>query len=261
MVSRTTGPEVLQVFHRCICVQTCVWDQPWPHVGLFTALWLDQSIYCTIRCTVMEMWCNNGIMCLVKALLAPNSSSASFPRKDMCWGAPAGSCSLPKQCSQMCVFPLQMEWNIFAAARDKNRWNLGETRFSTRFYSFRLAPPPTPLAEHNELSVLVFETPPVSPVLGMTERSRLGKNCITAGSSPLCKYSYGHACGNVSREMSVTTTSVSSFVVQLASIVPTPAPLNKALFFLRCHPVFHTQRFHPLKLGLNKIYLHLCMQR
>lgn len=111
MVSRTTGPDVLRVFHRCICVQTCVWDQPWPHVGLFTALWLDRSIYCTIRCTVMEMWCNNGIMCLVKALLAPNSSSASFPRKDMCWGAPAGSCSLPKQCSQMCVFPLQMEWN------------------------------------------------------------------------------------------------------------------------------------------------------
>lgn len=86
----------------------------------------------------------------------------------------------------------------------KNRWNLGETRFSTRFYSFRFAPPPP--TEHNELSMLVFETPPAFPVLGMRERSRLWKNCIM----PLSKYSYGRACGNVSREMSVTTTSVSS---------------------------------------------------
>lgn len=106
MVSRTTGPQVLRVSGTCIYVQTCVRDQAWPREGfccLFTALWLDWSIYCTTRCTVMEMWCNNRIMCLVKALLAPNSSPASIPRKDTWRGAPAGSFSLPKQCSVCAV--------------------------------------------------------------------------------------------------------------------------------------------------------------
>lgn len=42
-------------------------------------------------------------MCLVKALLAPNSSPASIPRKDTWRGAPAGSFSLPKQCSVCAV--------------------------------------------------------------------------------------------------------------------------------------------------------------
>lgn len=61
-----------------------------------------------------------------------------------------------------------------------SRWNISAARnqeqvkpWGNMVLFIQVCPPPPFPTEHNELSMLVFETPPVFPVLGTTERSRL----------------------------------------------------------------------------------------
>lgn len=121
--------------------------------------------------------------------------------------------------------------------------------------------------EHNELSMLLFETPPASPASGTTERSRLRKTALRrAQRRSVNIHMVVHVVMCAEKCLWPLQLSV-HFAAQLAGIIPTPAPPNKDFFFCiatlcsthntssrRCQAV-------QIKLGLNKMYLHSCMQK
>lgn len=121
--------------------------------------------------------------------------------------------------------------------------------------------------DHNELSMLLFETPPASPASGTTERSRLWKTALQrARQRSVNIHMAVHVVMCAEKCLWPLQLSV-HFAAQLVGIVPTPAPLNKDFFFCvatlcpthnassrRCQAA-------QIKLGLNKMYHHPCMQK
>lgn len=88
-----------------------------------------------------------------------------------------------------------------------SRWKPGEARFSTRLYSQVWSlPPPWSIMNYQCHSLKHHRRPPPPVRQNAVDCGKLHYG----GSATLSKYSYGRACANVCREMSVTTTAVSS---------------------------------------------------
>lgn len=134
----------------------------------------------------------------------------------------------------------QLFHNSLCCSQPKTGQNPGETRFSTRdfIHKFGARPP----MEHTELSMPPFETPPASPTLGTERRTTLRR----AWRRSVNIHMVVHVVMWAEKYLWPLHLSV-QFAVQLAGIVPTPAPPNEdRLFFflfLRRHPLFHAQRF------------------